>query len=69
MYDIRWSDEEWTEDDFRRAAEVFAAMAFWLGHNLPGTPIPDWCILSVPIYREDILACWDEWDEERRKNV
>ena len=64
-FSVAWRDETWTPEELKKAVEVVSAMAYWLGANAPGTPIPDWCYLATPIDREELLECWDAWQAEK----
>lgn len=61
---VEFGDEEWTNQELRKAVQVMAAMAYWMGDNDAGTPMPVWCYLTTPFRKDYILECWDQWKAE-----
>ena len=60
-FQISWIDEAWSTEELRKAVEIQTAIAWWLGQNQPGSPMPDWCYLDNPISKADLLDNWDCW--------
>ena len=57
----------WSKSELIKAVEIVTAIAWWMGENLPETPMPDWAQLPIPICRTDALECWRLWQIELNK--
>jgi len=42
------------EIDWEEIAEHYYHVAAWFATNIPGTPVPDWCLMCWPIHVETV---------------
>ena len=59
--------QNWEREDLIKAVELFANNASWFCHNLPGTPVPEWCVVSTPVDVELVRELWSEYATENLK--
>lgn len=54
---------------WKRATHLYFHMSTWFSENEPGTPVPEWCLLSWPIREEEVEELIKLYEQETGKDI